>query len=171
MNIVINDANILIDLVHLNLVDEFIQLDFSLKTTDFVFEELNSIQQETFREFVDDGRLELIITESDEDFTSITEILEATTGLSFEDCSVWHYAHKLDGILLSGDGRLRKQATDKGISVKGILFIFDQLLLSDLITFDVALEKIEILYTINSRLPNTAKDERIARWKSNKHHH
>lgn len=170
MNVVINDANILIDLVHLNLVDEFVNLDLSLKTTDFVFEELNSSQQETFRKFIENGRLELIITESDEDFTSIAEIMEATTGLSFEDCSVWHYAGKLNGILLSGDGRLRKQATANGIAVKGILFIFDQLLLNDLITFEEAVKKVELLYKMNGRLPIKPKDERIASWKSGKHH-
>ena len=44
MKIIINDANILIDLVHLGLMNEFIQLNLELKTTDFVFEELNEDQ-------------------------------------------------------------------------------------------------------------------------------
>ena len=41
MRIIINDANILIDLVHLNMMHNFIQLELDLKTTDFIFEELN----------------------------------------------------------------------------------------------------------------------------------
>ncbi len=41
MRIIINDANILIDLVQLDLMNEFIQLELDLKTTDFVYEELN----------------------------------------------------------------------------------------------------------------------------------
>ena len=41
MRIIINDANILIDLVHLNMMNNFIQLELDLKTTDFIFEELN----------------------------------------------------------------------------------------------------------------------------------
>ena len=44
MRIIINDTNILIDLVHLDLMNKFIQLKLELKTTDFVFEELNEDQ-------------------------------------------------------------------------------------------------------------------------------
>lgn len=113
--------------------------------------------------------IELIVTENDEDFESIATILETSSGLSFEDCSVWHYANKLKGILLSGDGKLRKQAMSNGILVKGILYVFDQLLLNDLISFDYAIEKIEQLYEINPRLPLKAKDERIMNWSSQKH--
>lgn len=168
MRVIINDANILIDLVHLDLMNEFIQLEIELKTTDFVFEELNDNQKIIIKEFINSGKIELIITEEEEDFINITTILENSSGLSFEDCSVWYYARKLDGILLSGDGRLRKQATANGILVKGILYIFDQLLLNNLISFEYAIEKLEQLYEINPRLPIISKNERITSWSSNK---
>jgi rRNA-processing protein FCF1 len=167
--IIINDTNILIDLVHLDLMDEFIQLDLELKTTDFVFEELNEDQKSIIDVYITSGSIEIILTEEEEDFANITAILEGSSGLSFEDCSVWHYANKLDGILLSGDGKLRKQATANGISVKGILYVFDQLLLKDLISFDFAIEKIVQLYKINPRLPTNSKNERISNWSSQKH--
>lgn len=169
MRIIINDANILIDLVHLNLMNEFTQLEMELKTTDFVYEELNEDQKDTITNFIDSGDIELIITEEEEDFISINNILENSSGLSFEDCSVWHYANKLDGILLSGDGRLRKQAIANGISVRGILYIFDQLLLNDLITFEYAIEKIEELFEINPRLPIQSKNERVLSWTLQEH--
>ena len=89
--------------------------------------------------------------------------------MSFEDCSVLHYASKLNGILLSGDGKLRKQALANGITVCGILFIFDQLLLNNLITFENAIIRIQLLYDINPRLPGHSKDERISRWILNQH--
>lgn len=168
MRVIINDANILIDLVHLDLMNEFIQLEIELKTTDFVFEELNEDQKNIIASFIDTGNIELIITENEEDFAGIATILENSSGLSFEDCSVWHYAQKLDGILLSGDGRLRKQATTNGILVKGILYVFDLLLLNDLISFEYAIEKIEQLYEINPRLSINSKNERIACWSSHK---
>lgn len=168
MRVIINDANILIDLVHLDLMNEFIQLEIELKTTDFVFEELNENQKIIIEGFVNSGDIELIITEKEEDFISISTILENSSGLSFVDCSVWHYANKLDGILLSGDGRLRKQATANGVLVKGILYIFDQLLLNHLISFDYAIEKLEQLYEINPRLPINSKNERITSWSSHK---
>ena len=167
--VIINDANILIDLVHLNLMGEFIQLDLELKTTDFVFEELNEDQKNIIDGYITSGNIEIILTEEEDDFASITAILENSSGLSFEDCSVWHYANKLDAILLSGDGKLRKQATANGISVKGVLYVFDQLLLKDLISFDFAIEKIEQLYKINPRLPVNSKDERTSNWSTQKH--
>lgn len=164
MRIIINDANILIDLVHLDLMNEFIKLELDLKTTDFVFEELNDDQKVIIEAYINSEHIELITTEKEEDFESITAILENSSGLSFEDCSVWHYANKLNGILLSGDGKLRKQAMANGISVKGILYVFDQLLLYEIIPFELAIEKLEQLYEINPRLPIHSKNERIANW-------
>jgi len=169
MRIIINDANILIDLVHLGLMNEFIQLKLELKTTDFILEELNEDQKIIIERYINSEHLKLITTESTEDFESIVNILENSSGLSFEDCSVWHYANKFNGILLSGDGKLRKQATAGGISVKGILYVFDQLLLNNLIGFDYAIEKLEQLYEINPRLPVNSKNERILNWSSQKH--
>lgn len=98
MRIIINDANILIDLVHLDLMKEFIQLELELKTTDFVFEELNEDRKIIIEEYINSRHIELITTEKDEDFENITTILENSSGLSFEDCPVWHYANKLNGI-------------------------------------------------------------------------
>ena len=169
MRIIINDANILIDLVHLDLMNEFIKLELDLKTTDFVFEELNDDQKDIIEAYINSEHIELITTENEEDFESITTILESSSGLSFEDCSVWHYANKLNGILLSGDGKLRKQAMANGISVKGILYVFDQLLIHDIISFELAIVKLEQLYEINPRLPIQSKNERINNWSVQKH--
>lgn len=49
MNLLINDANILIDIVKLDIVEAFLSLNFDLHTTDFVFAELNADQQESIR--------------------------------------------------------------------------------------------------------------------------
>ena len=164
MRIIINDANILIDLVHLDLMNEFIKLNLDLKTTDFVFEELNHDQKVIIEAYINSDDIELILTDTEEDFESIMTILENSSGLSFEDCSVWHYANKLEGILLSGDGKLRKQAMANGISVKGILYVFDQLLLHEIISFKLAIEKLEQLYELNPRLPIQSKNDRVASW-------
>ncbi|WP_396151435.1 hypothetical protein [Flavobacterium sp.] len=164
MRIIINDANILIDLVHLDLMNEFIKLNLDLKTTDFVFEELNQDQKVIIEAYINSDDIELILTDTEEDFESIMTILENSSGLSFEDCSVWHYANKLEGILLSGDGKLRKQAMANGISVKGILYVFDQLLLHEIISFKLAIEKLEQLYELNPRLPIQSKNDRVASW-------
>lgn len=169
MKIIINDANILIDLVKLDLMNEFILLKFDLKTTDVVYDELNDNQKVIIESYINSGYIELITIEKVEDFQSIATILENNSGLSFEDCSLWHFADKLNGTLLTGDGKLRKQVKAKGITVKGILFVFDQLLLGNLISFEYAIAKINALYEINPRLPISSKNERIENWTLKKH--
>ena len=62
-----------------------------------------------------------------------------------------------------------KQTVANGIPVKGILYVFDQLLLKELITFDYAIEKLEELYEINPGLPIHSKNEKISNWSLQKH--
>lgn len=171
MRIVINDANILIDLIQLELIETFFQIEhLDLQTTDFVFEELFEEQKEKIKPLISNRLLKII--ESDEnDLLQISMLMNTTIGLSFEDCSVLYYAKNLQGILFTGDGRLRKQTLASGIEVKGILYIFDQLLFSSLISFEIAIEKINQLYLINNRLPIKAKEERITHWQRFEHYH
>ncbi len=169
MRIVINDANILIDLFHLDLVEVFFGLqDLDLKTTDFVFEELHEDQKDVVEQFVQNSTLK-IIESTEEDLTSIYQILSTTSGLSVEDCSVWYYAKKNAGILLTGDGKLRKQSSADGVEVRGILYIFDQLLISGLMSFELAIEKLNQLYLLNERLPIEAKKQRLDCWSRSEH--
>lgn len=87
MKLLINDANILIDIVKLENVEAFFALDFDLHTTDFVLAELKEYQ----KEILVSAHLSIITTESAEDFSSIFDLQELNKGLSFEDCSVWYY--------------------------------------------------------------------------------
>lgn len=68
MKIVINDANILIDLVKLELVDAFSELDFDLHTTDFVLEELNDEQKTPIINLNNGKKLQVIETIETADF-------------------------------------------------------------------------------------------------------
>lgn len=164
MRLVINDANILIDLIHLQMIHLLFELKhLELKTTDFVFEELGSPQRAILQKFIDQGTLEILESE-EKDLENIFNLLNKTSGLSFEDCSVWYFAKINNGILLTGDGKLRKQSSQDGIEVRGILFVFDELLKAGLITFDFALLKLDQLYQINNRLPIKAKIERVELW-------
>lgn len=83
MRIFLNDANILIDLVDLDCVEAFFQLNVELCTTDFVLEELEEFQKDLFR----DDRLRICTSDSDA-IATISDLMEANPGLSFEDCSV-----------------------------------------------------------------------------------
>jgi rRNA-processing protein FCF1 len=169
MKIVINDANILIDLVKLELIYAFSKLEFDLHTTDFVLEELNDEQKTSIANLNNEKRLTVIETIETADFQGIITILEKSTGLSFEDCSVWYYSKKMSGILLTGDGKLRKQASKDNIEVRGIIYLFDVLLNQNLISFQEAVEKIKQLMLLNNRLPKKEIDKRIELWNEEKY--
>ncbi len=165
MKILINDANILIDLIELNLLQEFILLDFEMCTTDFILAEIDDAQRLRIGTIIESGHLNVIVTENDEDFDGINGLLEIGGGLSLEDCSAWYYSQKLGGILVTGDGSLRKMAKAAGIEVRGIIYLFDELLAHKIMPCAMAVEKIEQLLTINSRLPKDAIRIRVRLWK------
>ena len=160
MKILINDANILIDLVKLDIVDAFLSLEFELHTTDFVFAELSVQQQESIAHV----KLNIIKMDDQQDFDAITKLLTTHNGLSFEDCSVWHYTHKLNGILITGDGILRKKVTNTGLLVKGIIYIVEEIKNQHKLPIAICIEKLKELKMINNRLPNHEIDKRILDW-------
>lgn len=169
MKIVINDANIWIDLVKLDLLQAFSQLDFELHTTDFVLEELHDNQKESVQLLHQKGMLNIIETTETEDFINISNLTDKSTGLSFEDCSVWYYSKKLSGILLTGDGKLRKHATKDGVEVKGLIYILDCLLSQNILNFAQAIEKLNQLYAVNNRLPKQEIERRNLAWQKNEY--
>ncbi len=169
MKIVISDANILIDLIRLDMIEAFFQFEhLELKTTDFIFDELLEEQQAILQVFIDKGNLAIIEAET-EAMSNISTIFNKTNGLSIQDCSAWYFAKATNGILLTGDGKLRKLSAADGVEVRGILFIFDQLLLAGHITFETAVVKIHQLYQINDRLPSSAKYQRLGCWGRTEH--
>ncbi|PWA09502.1 PIN domain-containing protein [Flavobacterium laiguense] len=165
MKIHINDANILIDLVHLDLVEPFLSLKFELYTTDFVFAELELLQQQVF----DSDQLTKL-SASVEDMLAIFNLSQEHVGLSFEDCSVWYFAKNMNGILITGDGKLRTKAKASGIGVKGIIYIIEQIKEQNLLTVSVCIEKLQTLLQINNRLPVNEIEKRIQLWKNEINH-
>lgn len=168
MKIVINDANILIDLALVDLIEAFSQLNFDLYTTDFVYSELNEPQQKLFSSLIQNGFLKIIETTEMFDYREIERLLNSAHGLSPVDCSVWHYSSKMSGMLLSGDAKLRKHARSSGVEVKGIIYLYNELLRQGLITFSIAIEKITQLSQLNTRLTRSEIAKRLDFWSRNK---
>ncbi|WNJ21304.1 hypothetical protein [Pontibacter sp. G13] len=164
MNILVNDANILIDLIKLDFMDAFMKLEARLMTTDFVLNELDPDQQKLLGPYLENHSLTSISTESVDDFQGIYQLLGAHTGLSFEDCSVWYYSIQLAATLVTGDGKLRKTARKSGVEVRGIIFLFDEMLAQGVITKQLAIEKMQALRALNPRLPQQEMERRLKQW-------
>lgn len=166
MKVVVNDANILIDLVKLELLPPFFSLEFRLVTIDIVLEELLDEQQEALLPYVVDGRLEVCeLTESE-----LTEVFDLRTQhprLSEQDCSAFLKARQLDAILLTGDNVLRRLSRQEGQEVHGHLWLLDQLVASGNLSPGQAREKLKALCdAINPRLglPKEEVDKRLLQW-------
>ncbi len=165
MAIFINDTNILIDLAELGLLQEFSKIEGELCTCDLVVAELeDATQKDKVHQLIDSGILKILDLTAMELFEEVAPMQGNTSGLSLEDCSVWYLAKKHNGILLSGDGRLRKQASKNGINVKGILYVFDELVAQEIISEQTAGERLIQLKTYNPRLPQKELDDRIKKW-------
>jgi len=164
VKIVVNDTNILNDLVDLDLLEGFTKLNYELHTNDFIISEIEKPEQLVkIQQIEKTGKLIIATTEAKE-YIEISKL--QTKNLTFEDCSVWYYAKKVNGTLLTGDNNLRNSALKSGIDVKGIFFIFDKLVENQIINKKTALEKLVKLEQKNSRLPKNEIEKRKTEWSS-----
>lgn len=149
--IVIKDACILIDLVDLDLLEAFYQLEVTAVTTGFVIAEiLDEEQAVAVRKVVSDGKLTVY---DDGDIAEITALTDQHPGLSFADCSVLELAFRVPGIILSADGSLRNEAKRRQLTVKGSLWVLNQLVEQNFMTKAECLVKLDLYPRVNSRAP------------------
>lgn len=166
MQIVVNDTNLFIDLIHAELIDVFFQLPFEVHTTDFVVSEIEEPEQEgIINQLIETSRL-FVASYTFNEVEEIMSLQEAVNRLSIPDCSVWHYSKKHNYTLLTGDNLLRRTAQKDQVIVRGLLFIFDELIRFELITPADACIKLRFLLETGTRLPQDACNERFERWSS-----
>ena len=156
--LLISDANIFIDLDKTGLLKHFASLGFTITTSDFVYAELNARQ----KSIVD--TLDITIYEMDGveliDFYSEFSALKLKK-LSYQDYSIFYYAQKHEGEVLSNDLRLRKYAAKRSISVKGLFYILDEMVSQGCVSNSMMVKKLILLKEINKRLPIKEIDDRI----------
>jgi hypothetical protein len=149
--IVIKDACILFDLVDLNLLEDFFQLElFAITTPEVIAEITNEIQWTEISKYVESEKL---VVDDSGVFQSIADLFDEYPGLSIADSSVLELAIRKDAIIFSSDGSLRKISINKNLTVRGILWIIEELLNRNVIDIKTALEKLNNYATINQRAP------------------
>lgn len=163
MILLVNDANILIDLLKINLLDHFFKLPCEFHVTDMVLAEVDEENVADLMAHVETSTLHI----KGFDFEELTKIQTyqiENRGLSVPDCSCLFLARALSGRLLTGDASLRRQAQKKQIQVHGILWIFDQLVAHNFLTQEQAYEKLTQLTALNDRLPKAECEKRLDNW-------
>lgn len=126
MNVAITDACIFIDLIELDIISYFFQLDIELHTTVAVMNELFPEQKQVLEAYQAVKKLQ-VHNLGEEDFTEMAKI-PFPRGLSQEDRSVIYLAKKLgNAIVLSSDKLVRDFAGSVPLPYHGIFWIFDEL--------------------------------------------
>lgn len=165
MEIIVSDTNIFIDLHSIGLLRAMCDLPYDVRTVDFVINEISDpVQSNSLMVLVTEGKVKV------EDFNieELAEIIEEHSivpgNLSVPDCSVCYYARKHSATLLTGDRQLRKYAEGYNVIVRGVLFIFDELVSHGIIETGIAAKKLIELTKINVRLPKSEIEKRIRKW-------
>ena len=165
--VVISDANILFDLLSVNLIDGFFALPFDVFTTDMVMHEVKTKEWKYRLEEASRKQRMSIVGFSFEELCEISGLSQqrGAGGLSLPDCSVLYLAEHRKGRLLTGDKHLRTFAESRGVPVSGILYLFDCIVENGIVSPREASEKLEYLMQINPRLPDLDSKFRIAKWR------
>lgn len=162
MRLAVTDANIFIDLIKLDLIAHLFSIELEIYTCEDVIDELNDHQTDILRKFQQSGQL--IIRHLTDDERHMVDTLKSQRGLSYADRSSIVLTKEIKGILLTGDGRVRKFCEREKIEFKGILWMFDCFLHFQCISYTLAVEKMELLMTINNRLPTDECQVRLKIW-------
>ena len=164
MILLVNDANIFIDLLKINLLSDFFQLPYEFHITDMVAAEVHEENRDELAACFDEGSLHKK-TFQYEELMEIQLIQVKYQRLSVPDCSCLFHAQKTAGRLLTGDAALRRSAEQNNIKVHGILWVFDQLVEHQLISPLKAHDKLDRLSKTNPRLPANECKKRLKKWK------
>lgn len=164
MIFLVNDANILIDLLKIDLLDSFFQLEYDFHVTDMAFAEIQEENATDISFFLDNG----LLTRQGFSFEELLQIqlLEVeNSALSIADCSCLYLSRKVTASLLTGDAALRRIAEQNDIPVHGILWVFDEMVDGGIISKQEARDKLFELVELNPRLPAKECQKRIKAWK------
>jgi len=165
MRLLIHDANVLIDLLDIGLLDEAMQIPCVMETTDLVQHEIVDTEQALALSHCIEGGLLTVLSSSIEQMGKIGEMQSTCPQLTIADCSVVFHAQDREGIVLSGDGRLRKEAARQHLEVHSTPWLLDLMVAESTLSPSTAIEKLERLMSINRRLPHRECLRLIETWK------
>jgi rRNA maturation endonuclease Nob1 len=153
IEVVIKDACILFDLIDLDLLGCFYQLNLNVLTTPDVIAEITDENQRLqVNLYIDNGQLQI---DESGDLADQREIVDKNPGLSLADASVLDLATRRKATVLSSDKSLRKESQRRGLTVRGVLWIVEELHLQQILSLEVMLEKLKAYPEINRWAPKS----------------
>lgn len=155
----ISDTNIWIDFRNAGLLDSLFSLPFKLCCTDFVLNELKDFDTKLLL-----ARGLVVETLDAAATAALFDLMQAHNNSSLADVSCYQLAHQTKHPLLTGDGRLRKQAKTDGLKVHGALWLLDQLVAHQTIKTKEAAKGLQSMLTSGARLPEADCQKRLTFW-------
>lgn len=151
--VAIQDANVIIDLCNGGILDTSLLLDFDFHVADVVVEEIkDETQMEILRSAIESGKITVDETSSETALEAMY-LINGTRAISYEDAVSILLAESLGGILLTGDGNLRKRSFLRKLEVRGTLWIFDLLVVQGFLSPQEAANALRLVTESNKRLP------------------
>lgn len=166
MIVVVSDANIIIDLLQVDLFEAFLELDWEKHVSSFAVNEVQEDNSNQLLDGISSGRLSKPQF-SPEELIEIQRLKEDYPPLSLADCSCLHLAENLSAILLTGERKLRSIATHPyHLEVHGVLWVLEQMIEHQMITYQEAHTKLTFLMQRNNRLPRNECQRLLRRWEN-----
>lgn len=157
----IQDACILFDLIDLGLIDAFFELDLSVLTTPQVMGEIE--EEDQMKKVLEFTSVKKLIIDEDGVLEHVDKIFDENSGLSYPDCSVLELALRKQGIVLSSDWKFRTVTVRNDLTVRGVLWIIEELHERKIITRDQALQKLSLYPKVNERAPKNETKKLISK--------
>lgn len=167
MKIAITDACIFIDLFDLDLTVKFFSLELEVHTSLDVYHELYPEQRKLLEAYISMDKLVIHNVQPDERF--IISQTNYPLALSEVDKTVLFLAKKFEAIVLSSDKAVRNFAKSQSIDYHGLLWVFDQLIEQDVLSSQIACDKLNELIKLNVIYQNNFKlmgefRKRLEKW-------
>ncbi len=140
--VAIQDANILIDLMNVGLLELVAELPITYLVPDLVVAELKDASQ---REVLQGAIKKGVVQHRGFDGTEmerIAAIYADESGISMPDCSCLYLAENEDCMLLTGDSALRSIAGRRQVRVHGALWLIDTAINRGLLSKALAADKL-----------------------------
>lgn len=165
LRVAVQDANILIDLEIAGLFDLWFQNGIETHTTDLIEGQLEEGGHAIALAYIRTNHVRCHGLSVDE-IGELVEMMEAVgEGPDLADCSVLWLAERLECMLLTGDGPLRRAGVGRSVEIHGTLWILDTLVQRGLLEERLAASKLEHLLQNKRRLPKAECDARLKKWK------
>jgi len=159
MRVVVADANIFFDLIKIEALSLFFELELEFHTTVLVLDECRDADRALLDTFIEDGHLK-VASYTLEKLHEV-ERTGKRKGLSPADRSVLFTAKELTGFVLTSDRAMRLECGEMSIGYHGSLWCVREFHVSGIRTAKEALDLLFALQRVNQWLPKKELEELI----------